>query len=234
MGRIALVWFAIILNGSLTAAQDVSEDAGSEAEARALFEAGRVAYSEGRFDNALESFRRAHELSGRPELLFNIGQSADRLRRDAEAIDAFEAFLEARPEHENAAAVRARLEVLHQEEATRRADAEERDRLRAEAATPSPAPWVLIAGGGAAVVVGGVLVGLAIRDRNEIENLEEPTPWPELRDQVDRVPTFSTTGIVLLGVGGAALLAGIIWKLALPGDTELALSPRHLMLSGRF
>ena len=62
-----------------------------ETEARALFEAGRQAFTDGRFEDALQRFSQSYELSHRAELLFNIGQAADRLRRDAEALAAFEA-----------------------------------------------------------------------------------------------------------------------------------------------
>ncbi len=68
-----------------------------EEEARALFMAGRAAYDAGRYEAALERFQEAFELSGRPELLYNIGQTADRLRQDAVALEAFERFLAETP-----------------------------------------------------------------------------------------------------------------------------------------
>jgi tetratricopeptide (TPR) repeat protein len=52
-------------------------------EARALFQAGRRAFADARYEDALDRFRSAYELSHRPELLYNIGHAADRLRRDA-------------------------------------------------------------------------------------------------------------------------------------------------------
>ena len=64
-----------------TGAQSPADEMRDE-EARQLFEAGRVAFTAGRFQSALDSFRRAHELSGRPLLLYNIGTCYDRLRRD--------------------------------------------------------------------------------------------------------------------------------------------------------
>jgi hypothetical protein len=81
-------------------------------EARMLFEAGRVAYSAGRFDDALGYFRRAHEISGRAILLYNVGSAADKLRQDAIALDAFRRYLEAVPDAENREEVEARVRVL--------------------------------------------------------------------------------------------------------------------------
>lgn len=85
---------------------------GEDAEARALFEAGRAAYSDGRFEDALGHFRRAHELSDRPRLLFNIANTAERLRRDEQALDAYERYLEQVPDAENRAFVEERITAL--------------------------------------------------------------------------------------------------------------------------
>jgi tetratricopeptide (TPR) repeat protein len=81
-------------------------------EARMLFEAGRVAYTAGRFDDALGYFKRAHEISGRAVLLYNVGSAADKLRQDAVALDAFRRYLEAVPNAENREEVEARVRVL--------------------------------------------------------------------------------------------------------------------------
>ncbi|AKF11592.1 hypothetical protein DB32_008741 [Sandaracinus amylolyticus] len=92
-----------------------SQSSSRDAEARALFEAGRVAFADGRFEDALEYFERSHELSGRPELLYNIGTSSDRLRREREAVSAFEAYLAALPDAPNRREVEGRLRVLREE-----------------------------------------------------------------------------------------------------------------------
>ena len=57
-------------------------DPSADAEARAHYQAGQLAFDQGRFENALESFRMAYALSQRPELLYNIASAADRLRQD--------------------------------------------------------------------------------------------------------------------------------------------------------
>ena len=64
-----------------------------EQEARATFQAARLSYENGRYEDAYGMFARAHELSGRHILLYNMGQAADRARMDDEAIDAFDRYL---------------------------------------------------------------------------------------------------------------------------------------------
>lgn len=93
-------------------AQDAASDGGRDDEARSLFEAGRTAFAAGRFESALARFREAYELSGRAALLYNIGTAADRLRRDAEALEAFRAYVAAEPDAENRAEVESRIAVL--------------------------------------------------------------------------------------------------------------------------
>ena len=72
-------------------------DASRDREARGLFDAGQEAFEAGRYADALDYFQRAHGLSGRFMLLYNIGVAADRLRRDDEAIAAFERYLREAP-----------------------------------------------------------------------------------------------------------------------------------------
>lgn len=94
-------------------AQDATTQAQRDAEARQLFEAGRLAFDDARYEDALLRFRDAHRMSGRPELLYNIGQCLDRLRRDSEAAETFEQYLAASPDAPNRHEVQQRLEILH-------------------------------------------------------------------------------------------------------------------------
>lgn len=90
----------------------IEDTSGADAEARAHYMAGQLAFDQGRFDNALDAFQRAYSLSQRPELLYNIGSAADRLRQDAVALDAFERYLELVPHSQHANSVRARIGLL--------------------------------------------------------------------------------------------------------------------------
>ncbi|AKF05525.1 hypothetical protein DB32_002674 [Sandaracinus amylolyticus] len=122
-------------------------------EARQLFLAGQTAYDAGRYEAALDYFTRAHALSGRPGLLFNIASASERLRRDDEALRAYEDYLRAMPDAPNREFAQQRIAFLREQiaadarlrEAAQRAqgsdvriDAREED----DAAAPSGAPRV--------------------------------------------------------------------------------------------
>ncbi len=146
------------------------EDSATQ-EARSLFEAGRTAYDAGRFESAFDYFQRAYDLSQRPALLFNLGSTAERLRRDADAVDFYERYLAAVPSAENREFVQSRIEFLRSSSHEER---EEAERERDPSAPARPAPgggsvveewwfWTIIA----LVVVGaavGIGVGVAMSD----------------------------------------------------------------------
>jgi len=154
-----------------------------EEEARALFMAGRAAYDAGRYEAALGRFQEAYELSGRGELLYNIGQSADRLRQDEVALEAFERFLAETSEGtSNREIAQRRVEFLQRSVADAQAatDAEPADRTEDPDLDParmdaddlamedgdSTAPPAEEESGGSkwwiGVIVGVVVVGLAV------------------------------------------------------------------------
>lgn len=82
--------------------------------ARALFEKGRQAYGDGQYRDAWAYFHEAYQLSGRPELLYNIGQTADRLGQDADALRAFRMYVERLPGASNRHEVENRIRALEE------------------------------------------------------------------------------------------------------------------------
>jgi tetratricopeptide (TPR) repeat protein len=113
--RLATLLGAALLACSFTfgplpaAAQDAAVD-----EARAAFEAGQIAYGAGRFAEALSYFERAYELTEEPDLLYNVATVHDRLRHDEEALAAYRAYLEARPDAPDRPNIEARIRVLEE------------------------------------------------------------------------------------------------------------------------
>lgn len=106
-------WLVLLFTVSFTPPLGAqAPDATRDEEARRVFQAGQLAYEDSRYLEALSYFERAYELSARPELLFNIGQTADRLRNDERAIAAFERYVELLPNAENRRQVDVRLEIL--------------------------------------------------------------------------------------------------------------------------
>lgn len=177
----ALLGSACAQSSALSA--DSRVPARRDEEAKKVFEVGRAALEAGRFEAAVRFFEEAYDLSGRPELLFNIGTAFDRLRRDEEAARYFERYLFAAPDAANALAVEARLTVLRQ-----RKDYAHGARAQAEpvAAVPSPVPtearavehdnatgsrrakilWGVL---GTVAVVGGVTAALLLSRDEEVK-----------------------------------------------------------------
>lgn len=167
--------------------QDANVDVELDEAARITFQRARAAFDAGDYETALARFRQAYELSPRPQLLYNIAATLDRLRRDVEAAAALRAFLEASPETPDRVEIEARLRVLDgiiqqgedqenaareaeeqraADEARRQAEAEaaaaEEERRRLAAQEPEPSsglhPVIAISVGGAALVAGGLIV----------------------------------------------------------------------------
>jgi len=144
---LAIVSAALLV---LAAAPALAQESRTETEARRVFEAGEVAFSDGRYADALGYFKRAHELSQRPALLFNIALCADRLRDDDAAIDAYQRYLEEVPLATNRREVDDRLEALRGARTRREASAQAVQPERvAQAAATDPAE------AGSSLTVGG-------------------------------------------------------------------------------
>lgn len=94
------------------ASADAAPETADDAVARGLFQAGKAAYEAGKYEDALGFFEQAHARSGRPQLLFNIGQAADRLRRDEKTLEVFRAYLTQVPDAPNRIEVEARIRQL--------------------------------------------------------------------------------------------------------------------------
>lgn len=243
-------------------------------EAKGLFSAGRAAFEAGRYADALGHFERSYAISGRPALLYNIGVAADRLRADAQALDAYERYLREVPDAENQAEVEKRVAALREARERQRASATPVPAVVARPPGPPPAPpptpeataepappassplpvepsapaetdgistlqWAAVGTSGAMVIGGGVLLGLALSDKGKVESAQDGTAFADFESAHDRVPTFSTVGGVLLGVGIAGVAASVVWILiddeaeSEPG-MALHLGPRGVQLAGAF
>ncbi|GAB4204755.1 MAG: hypothetical protein OHK0013_19950 [Sandaracinaceae bacterium] len=172
LGRLigAIGLFVIVGAAARGRAQERAAEAVSpDEEARRVFAQGRDAYAAGDYEAALNAFRDAYALSHRPELQFNIGQAADRLRRDREARDAFEAYLAAVPFAANRVEVEARLRVLREEIARDEAlRTQAMQRVSASSDPPIVEQWWFWTLIGVAVVGAGVGIGFAVGSREEL------------------------------------------------------------------
>jgi tetratricopeptide (TPR) repeat protein len=120
---IVAVAFSCLVSTAGVHAQSSQSREARIAAAKKAFAVGTEAYANGEFTTALTSFRRAYELTGSPDLLYNIATVSDRMRRDEEALEAYEGYLEARPKSSDREHVASRIDVLRAAiEARRRAE----------------------------------------------------------------------------------------------------------------
>lgn len=230
------------------------EQAALDEEARQLFEAGETAYSNGRYERALEYFTRAYELSGRPVLLFNVGLAAELAREDARALEAYRQFLELVPESPQHTRVRTRIRELEARVGSSESSPES---ARDDAADPAPdavddadtapAPassgadgtvgWVVLGASAAVAIAGVVLVGVALGDVAAVENAPMNSAWADVEGAAGRAEPLSIAGFVALGVGIAGAGLGLALGLTAAGsDTQASLrvGPGGLALTGSF
>lgn len=214
----ALAIASTVLAPAWATAQEGTTEA-RDREARSLFEAGRTAFEDGRFADARDYFQRAYELSGRADLFYNIGSAEDRLRRDREALTAFEAYLAATPDSPHRAEVDARIVSL-------RAAIAEREALEAASrpAAPEPEPpppggptlvWTFVAGA-SALAFGGVAIGTWVAANDRYAALEREC----------LIPRDGCTDEEIGGVEGLVVATNVFFvgSLVLTGLTGLALA----------
>ncbi len=232
---LALVALTLGLVASSSLSHACAQEADSaltDEEARGLFEAGRSAYTAGRFEDALEHFQRAFELSDRPMLLFNIAQTLDRLRRDEEALSTFERFLELVPDAENHAQVESRMRILR--ETLARGAAHEGD------ATPGrrrPFAWITA---GSALVFAGLAAGFWILGNGEYDDLKASCAPDCTNEEINasNLGAFDVLTNVSLALSVAAAATSVVlFVFEGRADEEslaISVSPLGLRLRGSF
>jgi tetratricopeptide (TPR) repeat protein len=224
-------------------------DPEKERAARGLFDAGSLAFNEGRFEDALSYFKQAYELAPKPKLLFNIGTVQDRLRRDREAVATFTEYLAKVPDAQNRAQIEARVKVLqesidkedalaHDAELAKQKAAAEAAAQPAPSATTNEAPAQrttqpeaapaekpslvpLLVVGGATVVVGGVALWSHLDTSSALDTYEKD---PTKKHYDDGVGKQTRTNILLIGTGVLAAATGVVayFTFASGGGSESA------------
>lgn len=88
-----------------------------------------------------------------------------------------------------------------------------------------PAPWIVFGAGAAVAISGGVMIGAAQVDADRVENPPAGSTWGDIEEAYDRALALRITGPALLGVGVAAMVAGITWHFVIDGyDNEHAIA----------
>ncbi len=196
---------ALIALGLITLASGASADerADAKTEARERFYRGLRLFDQGDDAGALAEFQRAHELTGHPLLLYNIGLVYAAMKRPVEAVDTLDKLLAAPGDVDAEKLERAK-------------------RTRAEQAQSIGQLMVTSNVSGASVEVDGVLRGktplarpIRLARGNHIVGVVAPSHLPERRE-------------VLIASGGVARLD---FQLA-PSDARLARLEIALALPG--
>ncbi|MEY4580821.1 MAG: hypothetical protein RL701_5524, partial [Pseudomonadota bacterium] len=107
-------------------------------------------------------------------------------------------------------------------------------------------PWILIGAGGAVAIAGGVLLAVALSNKNAVENPSavnnQPPVYREYESRDKLVFPLSTIGITALSLGAASMVGGLVWKITTSGGQErtpaasaqLQFLPGQVRLSGHF
>ncbi|MCA9533165.1 MAG: hypothetical protein KC593_05785 [Myxococcales bacterium] len=218
---------------------DFSAEHLADEAARVHFRLGVALYREGRAHEAAGEFALAHQLSGRPELLYNrylAHRDAGELEPAADALAAYLASAVVIDDREalerRLASMRERIQAHEAELAERERVRQERDRIEAERsaleaereaeqrsladaeARRAPA-WSLVTGAGGLAVLGaaGVTSILTVRRQSTLDAVCPDHTCPRDQDvsaERDAVRRTAISTDVLLASGGAALLTGLI------------------------
>jgi tetratricopeptide (TPR) repeat protein len=207
---------AILAYAAPVAAQTQAD----EEAAKAHFLAGSAYYEQANYSDAVKEFIEAHRLSKRPDLLYNISVCYERLGRWDDAIASLQQYLTERPDAPDRAVIESRVANYQ----TRR----DQEKARATVTPPpqppppqvvAPAPrrhvasWI-VGGIGAGLLLAalgtGVTAHLTYNDLFMKCGGTVCSTDQTLRDEASfgRALTISTD--VLLAVGGATLLTGVI------------------------
>ncbi len=217
---LAALCAAILAWAAPAAAQNATQ--ADEEAAKAHFLAGSAYYEQANYADAVKEFNEAHRLSKRADLLYNISVCYERLGHWDDAIAALQQYLTERPNAADRAVIESRIKNFE----TRR-DAE-----KVEESTPPPskvsnAPPPTFAPPKrrhvASYIVGGIGAGLllaalgtGIEAQYTYSDLDSKCTMrlcpneQTLKDErsFGRALTISTD--VLIGIGGAAFVTGVI------------------------
>lgn len=189
--------------------------------ARRHFESGAAYFEQAEYESALREFRKAYELSSRPEILINVATVQERLGDLRAAIAALDEYLQLKPEPEQNGTIRLRRDNLQKrlDEQAPPAVEPEPPATAAPASTPiaeepqSPnriPAYVLFTVAGASAA-GAVLTGVFANA--EFQDLKDRCA-PNCSDgDVGSARTLSTVSTILTGAAVVSAGLGVVFWL---------------------
>jgi tetratricopeptide (TPR) repeat protein len=138
LGGLALLGVLAAPRVTLAQPPAATPEASRAEQARAEWERGRKLYNLADYEPAIAAFRRAYELSGKPELLYSIAQ-AYRLKGDCkQAVPIYRSFLREAPKHPNRRDAEAAIERCGQPASAAGAESPATAPLPPASLTPPP------------------------------------------------------------------------------------------------
>jgi hypothetical protein len=209
---------------SVTCPTDTGHPSEMEKKGRELFdEALRREPADPR--GALEILTCVQRFADKPAVSLRVGIIAERLGNQRLAADSFERYLalagDAAPDKKEMKAHIAQLRKEIARLASKRAPEPETEpepepdpvpsEPRADTRSTTPG-WIVIGAGGAAMLVGGVLLLSAKNKSDEVHAIEpRTTRWnsADAKDKLDSARREQTFGVIGLAAGAAAVTAGV-------------------------
>lgn len=192
----------------------------ADQRARDLYVQGDRAYNEGRYEEAVQAFAESYRLSGRPLLLFNLANAYERLGRYQDALTTLRQYAPSAAVQEQAQ-IRARIAALEQ----RAASSPSGTSSASSSDDGLLITGIVVGSVGLVLGVGGAVMGaLALDARGEAQAGCVTGPDgatlcdASVRDAIGRDTTFALLADIGIGVGAAALAAGVV--LAILGATS--------------
>ena len=238
---------------------------------RPHFDRGELLYRQGKFQAAIEAYSAALKLDMHPSHLFNIAQCHRQLGNKTEALQQFKAHLrewaiqhperpsphqeeiqgqikrlEAELERDRERERRRRLQVAMKQEEARQHQARQLE-LGQRHRRKSITAYALFGGSAAllaaAAVVYGVVLPPTLSAHDQYQVAEDPDEISDLRGQVESGQNTLIAGHVLAGLGGVALVYGLVELFTRPElprasasspTVSLRPGPTGVVIHGRF
>ncbi|MBX2801753.1 MAG: tetratricopeptide repeat protein [Myxococcales bacterium] len=220
------LWLA--LGWSVSAAGPAPPPADLEqrvAQAKELYRLGAGLYEAGRYQEAIGTFREAHELSGNPKLLFNVANAQERLGQLQDAVDSLLRYRPfATPEEQVAldlriSALMARMEPVAPPEPEPTGAPELPPVRRAPRRGPR---WAVVGVGGAVGVGFTTLASVSYLQGRAARDAGDSDAYASSR-------ALNNVSIPAAGVGAAVALLGV--ALPRPARARVSVGPRGLRLT---
>ncbi|MDO9022788.1 MAG: tetratricopeptide repeat protein [Myxococcales bacterium] len=184
-----------------------------------VFEEGIAAFQARDYETALQRFQRSYILSRRPELLFNIGLTLERVGRREDAIATLRQFVSLQPNSPQRADAERRIATMQSTSlpvvtppVVAPPVVAPPVVVTAPRIAPAPVasrpvwPWVALGGGAAAGIAGAVILATTSDPGADDSVITEG----QYESALESNDTRRIVGAVLLGLGGAAAVAGVV------------------------